>query len=44
MYKHLIVCSSSFSRLVRFIVPIDEEIELGGGNAEVPVLWEHRYD
>ena len=37
VYKHLIVCSSSFNRLGRFIVPIDDEIELGGGNAEVPV-------
>ena len=36
-YKHLFVCSSSFNRLGRFIVPIDGEIELGGGNAEVSV-------
>ena len=37
VYKHLIVCSSSFSRFWRFSVPIDGEIELGGGNAEVSV-------
>ena len=37
VYKHIIVFSSSLSRLRRFIVSIDGEIELGGGIAEVPV-------